>query len=387
MAITPVERNWRAEFEIPPEISFLNHASFGPVTVRGRRAVESLMDRWGRFAEGEDVDDETFRLLIESRTDFARLIGADEDRVAFAPNTSYGLNAVLWGLPLKPGERILISEAEFPAAVYVVQNLAAQRQLEVEPLPCQNGCVSLDSLEEALRRKPAVLVLAWVQYFNGYRYDLEEITRLCHEHGCFVLVDGMQGVGAVPIDARAAGFDALACGCQKWLFGQTGSGFFYISPDAMRPVTPPYAGWLGVDWSYRFFDLRRWDRPAYSDGRRWEVGTYPFYSLRFAHEGLRMLQECGGDAVWEIIQRRLRRLAEGLSDSQYRPLIFPEVRNRSGIVVLPGPDTTSLHRHLQSRKVLTALREGNIRVSPHFHTTETEIDRLLDAVREFEKRS
>jgi selenocysteine lyase/cysteine desulfurase len=342
------------------------------------------MDRWGRLTPGPDVDDETFALLASAKQRFARLIGARPERVAFAPNTSYGLNAALWGLRLRKGERILLPEVEFPALVYVVKRIAQHLELDIEPLPCPNGYLEIETLQNALAQKAAVLALSWVQYFNGYRYDLEEISSLCHGRGCFVLVDAIQGVGAVPLDVERTKIDALACGAQKWLFGQTGSGFFYIADDTVREVEPLEAGWLSVDWGYRFNDLRDWNKPVFEDGRRWEVGTYPFFSIRFAESGLAMLEERGKSAVWDDIQRLLSRVAHGLEGSGYGPALAAGEQHQSGIMPLRGPRAPQLHQQLSARNIHIALREGTIRVSPHFYNTDDDMDSLIEAIREFE---
>lgn len=379
-----VGRDWKSEIEIDPGIIFLNHASFGPVTRRGRLAAESLIARRGRLAPGIDVDDETFAMLASAKDRFARLIAAKPDRVGFAPNTSYGLNAVLWGLGLRKGERILLPEIEFPALVYAVKNIAQRLQLEIEPLPCPEGFLELETLQKALTRPAAVLAISYVQYFNGYRYDLETISNLCHSKGCFVLLDAIQGVGAVPLDVQSSGIDALACGAQKWLFGQTGSGFFYISPEPIRRTEPLEAGWLSVDWGYRFQNLRDWNKPGFEDGRRWEVGTYPFFSIRFAETGLAMLEECGKHQVWAIIQSLRDQLVDQLRDTNYRVSFQSSPEHRSGILPVTGPRIEELHKHLRTHGIHTSFREGSIRVSPHFHNTSQEIAQFVERIRQFE---
>lgn len=288
----------KSEFDIDPGVVFLNHASFGPVTRRGRDAVESLMHRWGNLTGGPDVDEESFGLLAESRRMFGQMIDGDTEHVAFVPNTSYGLNAVLWGMDLRQGERILTTEVEFPAVVYATQHIAACKGLKIDVLPCPTGYLEMETLEHALREKAAVLAISWVQYFNGYRYDIKALADLCHRYECLLLLDAIQGVGVVPMSAQESGVDALACGAQKWLIGQTGSGFLYVSPNPVRPIEPPYKGWLSVDWGYRFDALQHRDRPTYDDGRRWETGTYPFFALRLSHAGLSILSEVGPAQVW-----------------------------------------------------------------------------------------
>lgn len=316
---------------------------------------------------------------------FARLTGADAKRVAFAPNASYGLNAILNGLNLNPGDRVLVPANEFPAAVYAARALCERVGAELVPVPCPNGSMDLDQLRALLNEGAAVLAMSWIQYFNGYRYDLAPIARLCHDHGTFHLVDVTQGAGAVPLNMRRDGVDAIAAGTQKWLLGQTGGGFFAIAKTPIRPVMPPYAGWLGYDWGYTWGDLQRWNRPAFSDGRFWEVGTYPFYSVRLAHAGLSILVSCGTQSTYKHIQSLHARMRDGLESTRYRAIVFPAACNRSAIATFTGPRVADLHRHLLANRIFVSLREGNIRVSPHFYNTMADIDRLTTFVQRFEK--
>lgn len=376
-------RTLRREFPIARGTTFLNHASFGPVPKRGRRLVEILLKKQSEIRENPDVDADTFDMLDQSRRLFARLSGAAPSRVAFCPNASYGLNAVLGGLGLKAGDRVLMPANEFPAAAYAVRTLAERIGATLVPLPCPDGAPDLAALESELKRGAAVLVTSWVQYFNGYRNDLEQLASLCHARGCFLLVDVTQGAGVVPLRMTVDGVDAIACGTQKWLLGQTGGGFFAIASAPIRSVRPPYGGWLGYDWGYTWGDLQRWDRPAFTDGRFWEVGTYPFYSVRLAYAGLSILAECGVGRIHRHIQSLHRHLGERLTGTPWRPLVFPRAANRSAIVSVAGPRTRELLHYLTARHIYVSLREGNIRVSPHFYNTEADMKRLAAAIRSF----
>lgn len=378
-------QSFRREFQIPRGTTFLNHASFGPVPRSARLAVESLFQRQGNFRGDPDVDAETFSMLADLRKMFAKLTGADAQRVAFAPNASYGINAILNGLNLKRGDRILVPANEFPAAVYAARSLCDRIGAKLVPVPCSTVSMDLDQLHGLLREGAAVLLMSWIQYFNGFRNDLAPIARLCHDHGVFHLVDVTQGAGAVPLDMRRDGVDAIAVGTQKWLLGQTGGGFFAISKTPIRPVESTFGGWLGYDWGYTWGDLQRWDRPAFTDGRFWEVGTYPFYSVRLAHAGLSILAKCGTRSIYKHILSLHSRMIDGLKPTRYRAVVFPSPRNRSGIVSFSGPQTAALHKYLLANRIFVSLREGNIRVSPHFYNTMADIDRLTTFVRRFEK--
>ncbi|MBI3872400.1 MAG: aminotransferase class V-fold PLP-dependent enzyme [candidate division Zixibacteria bacterium] len=385
MSITNENRDWKHEFEIAPGVVFLNHATFGPVPRKGRLAVEDLLRRQGRLESDPDVDDESYALLAAAKNDFAGLIGQRPERVAFVPNASFALNALLWGLDLRAGERVLVAENEFPAIVYAVRNLALRLGLQVERLPCPDGHVAMETLKQALRQGAAALPISWVQYFNGYRYDAESLAQLCHTHRCLLILDASQGAGAIPMGMAEAGVDAVACGAQKWLLGQTGAGFFSIAENPIRPIRPLYAGWLGYDWGYRFGDLQRWDRPLYDDGRRWEVGSYPYYSLRLAAAGVALLAECGIAGVYSRTQALIERLVRGLEGTRYPVQQFDDPDHRSAIVAVSGPHCEALREHLSARRIHVALREGNIRVSPHFYNSVDDIDALVEEVRGFDR--
>jgi selenocysteine lyase/cysteine desulfurase len=69
-------------------------------------------------------------------------------------------------------------------------------------------------------------------------------------------VDGIQGVGALPLSVGNSGIDFLSNGGHKWLMGPQGCGFMYISPVLFERLKPAFAGWLSVKDSWNFFDYR-----------------------------------------------------------------------------------------------------------------------------------
>jgi len=375
-------RSLRKEFPHTRRAVFFDHANFGPSPKRARKLVDQLGARFQ--ALDPRVDRESFALLAKIKKDFGRLIGARGDTISFLPNTTFGINHILLGLNLRPGERIVLPENEFPALVYPILYLAERRRLKVQFLPCPRGYLELEDLDRALgKRKTALFATSWVQYHNGYRYDAAALTEVCHRHGTFFLLDATQGVGSVPLHAVKAGVDALACGGQKWLFCQTGSGFLYVSPHPIRKVEPVAIGWLAADWDITFNDLQRHDRPIFEDGRRFEWGTYPYYSLRLAQVGLELIRAAGPGRTFRHITRLLDDLAKFLHDGPYTIISDLRFQHRSAVFTFTGPKIDRLHRHLAARRVRVSLREGNIRVSPHFYNTPQEMRRCIKAIEEY----
>jgi selenocysteine lyase/cysteine desulfurase len=101
---------------------------------------------------------------------------------------------------------------------------------------------------------------------------------------------------------------------------------------------------------------------------------------------LALLTKCGIKTVFSRIQALHARLIQALESTQYQPVQLGSKHNRSGIVSLSGPKTADLHAFLMSKNIFVSLREGNIRVSPHFYNTVSEIDRLSNAIIQFERK-
>jgi len=372
----------RREFPHTRHGVFFDHASFGPISRRARILLDQLADRFQHL--DPTIDGESFRLIRQLAHDFGRLIGARRGEVSFQPNTTTGIMHVFHGLELKAGERIILPEVEFPTLTYAVKSLAEHQGLTVDYLPCPDGYLNLENLERALAKKTiAVVALSWVQYFNGYRYDLLEVADLCHRYGAFVLIDAIQGGGVVPLNVRRCGIDALACGGQKWMLSQMGTGWLYVNRDSIRPVRPPIIGWLGVDWGISWNHLQGHDQAFCSDGRQFEGGTYPYYNLRLAEAGLGLIREAGVSRTYRHASDLLDQLRGFLADSPWSINLDVAKKHRSGILSFSGPGIAALHAHLRKNNFHVSFREGSIRVSPHFYNTPTEMRQFISTARKF----
>src|SRR5690606_31848655 len=124
-----------------------------------------------------------------------------------------------------------------------------------------------------------VLSVSWVQFYNGYKNDLALLSDICRQHGIWLVVDGIQGMGVEPIDVGALGIDVFTSGCQKWMLSPQGCGFFYLSDEMLELIEAPFMSWLGVDWNMKFSDLFHYDRKWIQAAQRFELGYYVMLNL------------------------------------------------------------------------------------------------------------
>ncbi|MGB3093965.1 MAG: aminotransferase class V-fold PLP-dependent enzyme, partial [Candidatus Zixiibacteriota bacterium] len=203
---------YRNEFPFTDKVTFFAHASFGPLPQRSWEATKEYYDCL-RLEKIKDMDRMAFEKLDDIRVMVAEMIKARPDEIAFATNTSYGLNVAAWGLDLKPGDKVLLSDVEFPGNTYPWTNLR-QKGVKVEFLPSKNKCFDIDNLIGAIDARTKVLAISFVQFFNGFKIDLKTIGKICEEKDVFFVVDGIQGIGNLEIDVKECKIDLMANGGQ-----------------------------------------------------------------------------------------------------------------------------------------------------------------------------
>jgi selenocysteine lyase/cysteine desulfurase len=359
------------------EAVYLNAASTGPLPERTLRAQEEYSRK--RAAPFRLSHEEQFAVLDDARARITTLIGAEPDSVALAVNTGAGINLAAWGLPLGRGDVVVIPDLEFPANVYPWMAASRERGFTLHVVPTRDGLLDEEGLLAAIHeRSTRVLALSWVGFATGFVADLERIGAACRARGVWLVVDGMQGVGVLPLDVRRTGIDLLACGGQKWLLSPWGSGFTYVRPEILETIAPQPVSWMGVRGSDDFSALVHYDLTWRDGARRFEQITIPFQDFAGMASSLGLLQALGMDAIGAHVAERVEQLAAGAARAGVE-VVTPAGR-RAGIVTLRPRDVSATAARLRDALVVHSVREGTIRLSPHCYTTSDEIHVALDAL-------
>lgn len=371
---------FRSELPITEEWNYLNHAGIGPLTRAGAermaglaRLVSASGDRhWPERA------DETERVRQET----ARLLGAREPHeLAFVGNTSEALSAVAWGLDWRRGDNVVAPEPEFPANVYPWLSLAPLG-VEYRRVPEREGRVEAADLVAAMDERTRVVAVSWVQYASGHRVDLAPLAAACRDAGALLVLDAIQGVGALTLDVEAAGVDACALAGHKWLLGPEGIGLLYVSDRVIERLRSTRHGWRSVAGR---FDWTEIDPTPAAGALRFEAGTLPMGNVHGLGASVDLFHELEPTAVEARILALADRVARGLSGLGFR---LAEPRRApgevSGIVAgtHPARSADDLTQELARRRIVVSHRAGRLRIAAHGYNTEEEVDRLLAALGE-----
>ncbi|MFN8582440.1 MAG: aminotransferase class V-fold PLP-dependent enzyme [Gemmatimonadaceae bacterium] len=363
-----------------PDVAYLNHAATGPLP---QRCLDQLQEWMALRAEPWRITlDRQFGILTTARAQAAQLIGAGADEIAMMVNTGYGVNFAARSLPLQPGDIVVGGDREFPANVYPWMALEKSRGVTLQLIPCQGRLADEDAMLRALdNRRVKVLAVSWVSFETGKRLNLARLGAACRERGITFVVDGIQGVGAAPLDVRACHVDILCCGAQKWLLSPWGTGFVYVRRELITQLEPTDVGWLAVRSSEDFGRFLDYRLDFFDDARRFEMVTLPFQDFAGMTGSLSLFLEVGLPHVFELVRARTDQIVDwAMRRSDIRLVTPSDPSERAGIVSLIPPDPAEACRRLEAAGVAHSLREGAIRLSPHFYTSAEEVDRALSLI-------
>ena len=364
----------RDEFPSLDGAIYLNSASIGPLPERARRRLDEFSAL--RAAPFRLTDRELFAEFDRARELTARLLNVSAGEIALTFNTSYGLNLAAGGLPLETGDIVLASDREFPANVYPWLRLKERGiALELAPVTA-NGWPDEDHLVERMGdSKVRVVAVSLVQFSNGYRVDLGRLSKRARETNTFLVVDAIQGLGAVPVDLAATPVDILSCGGQKWLLSPWGSGFVYVRKELIPVVQPVVVGWMAFEGTDDFTRLTDYDPRLREDAKRFEMISLPFQDFAGYNRSLELLLEVGISAIAAHIASVHAPVLDWAARRGVR-ISSPVGAHGSGIVCVAVKDPAATYRAIRAEGVVAGVREGAIRLSPHLFSTVDEMERV-----------
>jgi cysteine desulfurase/selenocysteine lyase len=365
-------------FPVTKNVAYFNHAALGPLSVRAYEAMERFARDQRDFGALHWRD--WYAEYVHLRASAATLIGADPGEIAILKNTSEGLSFVAEGFRWERGDNVVTTDLEFPSNSTPWRKLD-RRGVEARVARSHEGAFTVDDIDRCIDARTRIVSVSAVAFHNGFAADLDAIGELCARRNVLLCVDAIQSVGVLPMDVRRSKISFLAADGHKWMCGSEGAAIFFVAAEHRDRLEVLENGWTNIDRRGKFIDC---PLDLLPDARRFEAGslnTSGIYGLRAAID---LLLEIGINDIAEETTRLAALLAErvegiGWTVASPRPI-------RSGIVgVLPPAGDPSLlkwHRLLEENGVVCAPREGMLRFSPHFYNQESEIDRVVDVLRD-----
>jgi len=361
----------REQFPITKNKVFLNHAAESPLPKPVAEAVRKYAKEFSNTGKT------SFDCVDGGKPYFARLVGAKAGEIAVIENTSVGLNIAANVLDYPPGSKIVTTDLEYPSVVYpwLRKNLGVR----IQYVKNVDGKILLDDMEKAVDDKTVAVAISHVEYANGFRNDLRVLSEIVHEHGAYLIVDAIQSVGTMHVDAKRDDVDFMMAACYKWLLSPHGAAYLYVKDELIEKFEPPYVGWASVKQetfdTADFYDI--WNLNLSKTASRFEVGTSCTISLVGAAEAMKMLLHFGIENVRKRITMLTDHMIEAAEDLGLKLQTPKEKQCRSGIVNFKINKPQKFVEELEKKGIVVSARANGVRVSPHFYNTEEEIEMMM----------
>jgi isopenicillin-N epimerase len=237
----------RKLYALEDRFIMMNNGTLGPMP----RSVFNTLTRHYRVQVSNPYDGYNFLPAIREsvRAKLAAFVGASPEEVALTSNTTEGLNFVINGLDLAPGDEVLMSNLEHPGHVGPWKLKEKRAGITIKEVPLSPTIRSTDEIvgafAAAITPKTRIISISHTVFITGLIMPLKELSRLAHDKGLLILADSAHGIGMLDLDLKALGIDFFASSPYKWLGAPTGVGLLYVRKDVLDKVHPTVvsSGW------------------------------------------------------------------------------------------------------------------------------------------------
>ena len=235
----------RAEMPATANVHYLNTGTNGPLPKMAVDAMQEEIEK--EFREGRFLPfiKALYKEMDMVRSYLADVLGASYEEIALTQSTTEGMNIILWGIGWQPGDEVITTTMEHPAGLAPLALIKSRYGIVVKYVDVAYGekydeRQFLNDVEQMITNKTRLMVVSHVSFSTGLTFPLKALTDLCHAHNVYVLVDGAQSAGAIPINLHQLGVDFYAIAGRKWLCGPEGIAALYISKKRIPEVEPTF---------------------------------------------------------------------------------------------------------------------------------------------------
>jgi len=368
----------RAAFNVPADVAYFNTANLAPQLYSVRAAGEAALERRGRPWSISAAD--WFSDVERLRTLFGELTGTSGEGVAIVPATSYGFAVAARNLVLHAGQRVLVLAEEYPSGIYTWRAAARRSSAEIRTVAREPGQAWTDAVLAALDERVAIVSVPNVHWTDGALIDLAPIAARCREVGARLVIDGSQSIGAMPLEVEALRPDFLVAVGYKWLLGPFSVGYLYVAEEH-RQGEPLEENWILRAGSEDFARLVDYHDEYQPGARRFDVGQRTkFELLPMAIAALEQIVDWKVPRVAATLAERTSEIARRAAELGFDPVPAQQRGPHMLGLRLPDRARAGVISALTKVNCFAAVRGESLRISPHVHTTDEDVQRLLDGL-------
>jgi selenocysteine lyase/cysteine desulfurase len=339
--------------------------------------VDATIAHWDYKPEHPDYFT-GYRPETEIRNKIGALVGCSGDEVALTQNATVGMNYVANGLPLHPGDEVILTNQEHVGGEMGWQLKSKRYGIYVKkvavPVPPQSPQQLIDLFVAATTPQTRVWAIPHLTSQLAIRFPVREMCRIARERGIFTVIDGAQTCGHLVLNLREMGCDAYFSSPHKWLLTPKGCGWLYVSGERLPGVWATLASGT-------------WDNYAVGAYRLMQIGSGNLSLLKGYEAAIDFHNRIGSSRVEQRILGLASRLRAGLGQIKQARIWspqHPELVSATTVWSLAGYTAAELMDQLWARSQVRCRAMGDpygVRQCCHIYNSPEEVDRTLETVR------
>src|SRR5215471_3197809 len=291
------------------------------------------------------------------RRAYAGILGTGADGVALIPATSYGLAVAARNVPATPGDQIVVLADEYPSNYYTWRRFCRQTGSELVVAQRERGATWTDAVLARLSERTRVLSVPNVHWTDGSLLDLEAVVPAARQAGAVVAIDA-----------------------SKWLLGPFGLGCLYVD-ERFRDGEPLEENWINRAGSDDFAGLVDYTDEYRPGARRFDVGQRTSFGLvPMAIAAAEQLLDWTITEVAASLRALTDQIARRVTDLGLATQRAEQRGPHMLGIQLPREVAREIARQLIDSGVVASVRGSSLRISPHLHVTQDDVDRLLNVL-------
>ena len=238
---------FRQLWDLDPDVTYLNHGSFGPSPIEVRRAREA----WSAQVERQPMRffcQQMEELLEQTAQQLAGLLRTKAARIALIDNSTFAMNIVADSVTLGEGDQVVLTDHEYGAVRNIWQRRCQQAGATVVtaklPFPLDDDGI-LAAIDDRLTERTKIIVVSHVTSPTAAILPVKTICRRAKQAGVTVAIDGPHAIAMLDVCPEDIGCDFYCGSGHKWLCAAFGSGFLWVHPRQHANVRCPIESWGG----------------------------------------------------------------------------------------------------------------------------------------------